>query len=63
MGSRDGSARTLVTEEYGFADVLSVDQMLEDLGRWQPEEWAERVSLPRQWTNELFDWLRYPGQP
>ena len=63
MGSRDGSARTLVTEEYGFADVLSVDQMLEDLGRWQPEEWAEWVGLPRQWTNELFDWLRYPGQP
>jgi hypothetical protein len=54
--------RTSVTEAYGFADVLSVDQMLEDLGRWQPEEWAEWVGLRRQWTDELFDWLRYPVQ-
>ena len=49
-----------MTEKYGFADVLSVEQMLEDLARWQPKAWADWVGRRRHWTDELFDWVKYP---
>jgi len=54
--------QTSVRDEYGFVDVLSVEQMLKDLGEWQPQEWADWVGLRRQWADELFEWLRYPAQ-
>lgn len=50
-----------MTEKYGFADVLSVEQMLKDLARWQPEAWADWVVRRREWSDELFDWLKYPA--
>jgi hypothetical protein len=53
--------RTSVTGKYGFADVLSVEQMLKDLARWQPKAWADWVGRRREWSDELFDWLKYPA--
>lgn len=53
--------RMSVRDAYGFVDVLSVDQMLKDLSEWQPQEWADWVGRRQQWTDELFEWLRYPA--
>jgi hypothetical protein len=50
-----------VARRYGFADVLSVEDMIRDLGAWQPEEWAAWVGTRRRWTDELFTWLAYPS--
>jgi hypothetical protein len=51
--------RQAVIEEFGFADVLSVEMMLADLQIWAPAGWAEFVSRYRRWTNELFDFLEW----
>jgi hypothetical protein len=52
--------RRSVTGNYGFDDVLSIEQMLMELSEWQPRHWADWVGLRRQWTDELFEWLKYP---
>lgn len=41
-------------EEYGFAGVLSVETMVNDLRKWKPEMWVERIGLLKKWSNELF---------
>jgi len=53
--------RRAATEHYGFADVLSVEEMLRDLGDWQLRAWADWVGTRRRWTDELLDWLAYRG--
>jgi len=40
-----------------LADVLSVEQMISDLHRWDDEEWAARTATLRRWCNELFEFL------
>ena len=51
--SPDGVTSTL--SEYGFADVLSVESMLDDLARWGTADWSERLNQIRDWSNELLD--------
>jgi hypothetical protein len=41
----------------GIADVLTVEEMLNDLHIWQPVAWQQFVDQRRQWANELFDYL------
>ena len=45
---------------YGFADILSIDDMLADLARWRPEAWARWVATRRKWSDDLFAFLAYP---
>lgn len=52
--------RQAAIERFGFADVLGVDDILQDLAEWQPKEWAQWVATRRRWSDELFDWLVYP---
>jgi hypothetical protein len=54
------TGRNAVMEHYGFADVLSVEDMLRDMSEWQPQEWADWVNTRRRWTDEMFAWLAYP---
>ncbi|WP_041570813.1 MULTISPECIES: hypothetical protein [Thermoanaerobacterales] len=49
--------RSAVITEYGFADVLSVEEMANDLRRWQPTGWRKEVERLRHWSQELFDSL------
>lgn len=49
--------RAAVQQKYGFAEVLSVEQMLTDLRNWRNPEWANWVGVRRSWAGELFDWL------
>lgn len=43
------------TEATGIADVLSVENMIEDLHRWQDGAWRARTEQLRSWSNDLFD--------
>ena len=52
--------RRAAMERYGFADVLGVEDMLRDLGEWQPREWADWVATRKRWSDELFNSLAYP---
>ncbi|MDH7577867.1 MAG: hypothetical protein QHH75_08600 [Bacillota bacterium] len=49
--------RSAVIEEYGFADVLSVEAMVNDLHQWKLAGWAEMLGQLKHWSNELFDSL------
>lgn len=54
--------RAAAIERFGFADVLSVEDMLRDLGQWQPQAWAEWINTRRRWSDELFEWLAYHAE-
>ncbi len=56
-GAMTAEGRQATMETHGFADVLSVEQMLADLHTWQPESWLALVNRYRGWTDELFDFL------
>ncbi|MGB9825194.1 MAG: hypothetical protein ACPLRU_00855 [Desulfofundulus sp.] len=49
--------RSAVIAEYAFADVLSVETMVNDLREWKPAGWAEILEQLRHWSEELFDSL------
>jgi hypothetical protein len=51
-GALTPEGRTTTMDRYGFADVLSVQDMLHDLAIWQPPTWAEWVAVRRRWTDE-----------
>ena len=55
----DATARGKETTiaKYGFADVLTVSSMIQDLNRWQSTEWSTFISNRRGWATELFDGL------
>ena len=59
-GAMTGKGRLDTMAHYGFADVLSIDDMLADLSRWQPDAWAKWVDTRQRWTDELFEFLAYP---
>ena len=63
--SEDGRGGAM--EHYGFAEVLSLEDMIVQLKRWSPPEWEEHVSALRLGaTNSSTIWpdaLRYAGQP
>jgi hypothetical protein len=46
-------------ERFGFAEVLSLEEILRDLAEWQPESWREWLATRRRWSDELFEWLAY----
>jgi hypothetical protein len=56
-GALTSEGRKAAMEEYGFADVLSVEEMLRDLREWEPPHWRQRVGEVRRWSQELFDGL------
>lgn len=54
-GSVTPKGRRAAIERYGFADVLSVERMANDLHEWNPAEWYEMINELRRWSNQLFD--------
>jgi hypothetical protein len=56
-GATSDSWRQAVIVDYNFADVLSVETMLDDLHIWMPTRWTERINQLRQWSEELFAFL------
>ena len=49
--------RLAACREFGLHDVLSVETMLSDLQRWQPETWKQRLAGWTSWSSELFAFL------
>jgi hypothetical protein len=56
-GAITPEGRDATIREYGFADVLPVEEMLGDLRQWDPPAWKQRVDELRRWSLELFDGL------
>lgn len=56
-GAMDPAGKAEAIREYGFADVLSIEDMLRDLRAWDAPEWRAKADQYRRWSNELFDAL------
>jgi hypothetical protein len=56
-GAVSDEGRRSVMEHYGFADVLSLEEMVRDLRDWRNPEWAARLAELRTWTEEMLDAL------
>ena len=56
-GDATATGRDTTIARYGFADVLTVSAMVQDLNRWQPQEWGAFITDRRRWTTDLFDGL------
>ena len=46
-----------VKQRRGIADVLSVEEMMNDLRDWSDPQWSLRVGQLRGWCFELFDFI------
>jgi hypothetical protein len=56
-GTVDAIGRAAVMGRYGFADVLSLEQMLSDLRTWNDPVWKAKVADLHAWSDGLFDGL------
>ncbi len=56
-GATTGQGQEEAKSAFGFADVLALEAMLDDLRRWNDDAWRRRVEELRAWTNGLFDAL------
>ena len=56
-GATSDSGCKEVIADNNFADVLSVEMMLDDLHAWLPIQWTERINELRHWSDELFTYL------
>lgn len=56
-GATNLEALEVVRNEYRFADILSVESMLNDLERWAPVSWTNRINEIRHWSDSLFSYL------
>ena len=59
-GAITSSGRDAAIADYGFNDVLSVEEMVQDLGTWQPDHWIEYIGRLQYWSEELFGFLTSP---
>lgn len=56
-GAVEPQGRQAVMENFAFADVLSVEDMIADLRQWSPAGWHDLIRRYRQWSAELFEFL------
>ena len=56
-GAVSQAGRAAVIERHGFADVLSVEAMIDDLRRWANPDWEARLVELRAWVTGLLDAL------
>jgi hypothetical protein len=56
-GASSPQGRAHVISEHGFADVLSLESMLDDLHEWADVAWQQRVSELRAWSDGMWDVL------
>lgn len=49
--------RNEVIESFQIHEVLSVEDVLDDLVQWQPEHWLQRVVELRKWSSSLYSYL------
>lgn len=56
-GAATTQGRAEVMKAKGFFDILTVEEMIEDLIGWQCPAYLQLIEERRNWTNELFDGL------
>lgn len=61
-GATTPEGRASAMARFGFADVLSLEDMLQDLRTWDHQtQWPDHVKDLQDWSNELFKVLvQYP---
>jgi hypothetical protein len=57
-GAVDRDRRDEVRQAFGFHDILSLEEMLEDLRAWQDPAWAARLDELAAWTDGMLGALR-----
>jgi hypothetical protein len=57
-GAVDRDRREEVRAAFGFHDVLSLEEMLDDLRAWQDPAWAARLDELAAWTDGMLEALR-----
>lgn len=56
-GAATEQGRAEVIKAKGFFDILTVEEIVEDLIAWQSPSYLQLIEDRRNWTNELFDGL------
>lgn len=56
-GSVTEQGRSSVVEQYGFADVLSLESIVRELNGWRNPEFLEFIEERRSWCEALFQGL------
>jgi hypothetical protein len=54
-GAVTSEGKAEVIAEHGFADVLSVETMVNDLRQWKQGSWIKMIEQLKCWSNELYD--------
>jgi len=62
-GAVSSTAKTEVMSDKGFHDVLSIEEICQDLVEWRNPEYLEMVEQYRAWSNRLFDGLISANPP
>ncbi|WP_132314114.1 hypothetical protein [Martelella mediterranea] len=56
-GAVDRSATSAIAEEKGFHEILSVEEICDNLSEWENEAYIELIKTRQTWSNALFDGL------
>lgn len=56
-GSATEQGKADAMRRYGLQDVLSLEEMIQDLRAWKDTRWQAHVAELRDWTNGLLDGL------
>ena len=59
-GAATDEGRETVRNSCGFADILTMADIINDLQKWKHKGFNKLIEDRRGWTNELFDQLRSP---
>lgn len=59
-GAATVEGRETVRNSCGFADILTMADIINDLQKWEHKDFNKLLENRRGWTNELFDQLRSP---
>lgn len=57
-GSLTESGRTKVKNEFGFKDILSLENMISDLIIWEDSQYYELIEDRSNWSQELYNALK-----
>jgi hypothetical protein len=57
-GAVSPDGRQSCMAQYGFHDVIGVDQIIEDLVLWNSSEFAAFIEQLNVWSNDLFSFLK-----
>lgn len=56
-GAVNPHAKSEIALDKGFHDILSIEEICQDLVDWQCPEYLEMIEQYRTWSNRLFDGL------